>query len=302
MATLKGQNLRVLVYMGSTLECIGMATNCTITETNNTEDLNTKDDINLASKPTTTNKTWQVQVESLNVANVDVLVGYVQGFNKVTLMWDETSTLNNQAREKATFARKGQAYLSDFTVNFNDRENSVKNLTFSGTGSLEAVGSSEEATVLAAGSYTKGQYVRLFLSNDNTAAAAAVIAAAKQLAFHCSLALEEASTKDTDGDWTIQEPTLFSYDITTQALVRGGDTITSQVDGQALSDIQTIYDNGTPVKWEIANVSGDNNRTKGASIFSGSALLTQLQINAQNRQNATYQATLNGYGALVIAH
>lgn len=302
MTTLKGQNLRVLVYMGSTLQCIGMATNCTITETNNTEDLNTKDDINLASKPTTTNKTWQVQVESLNVANVDVLVGYVQGFQKVTLMWDQTSTLNNQSREKADFARKGEAYLSDFTVNFNDRENSVKNLTFSGTGALEAVGSSESATVLDAGSYTKGQYVRLFLSIDNTEAPAAVIAAAKQLAFHCSLALEEASTKDTDGDWTIQEPTLFSYDITTQALVGGGDTITSQVEGHYLDSIQGIYENGTPVKWEIANVSGDNNRTKGTSIFSGSALLTQLQINAQNRQNATYQATLNGYGALVIAH
>ncbi|MGX8697575.1 MAG: phage tail tube protein, partial [Prevotella sp.] len=78
------------------------------------------------------------------------------------------------------------------------------------------------------------------------------------------------------------------------------DTITSAVGAQALADIEEIYEAGTPVKWQIANVSGDNQRTKGSIICSGSCLLTQLSIQAPNRQNATYQATLQGYGAYSV--
>ena len=92
-----------------------------------------------------------------------------------------------------------------------------------------------------------------------------------------------------------------SYDISSNALIRGNDTITSQVQGQALSDLETIYESGTPVKFQIANVSGDNQRTKGAVIISGSVVLTQLTLNGPNRQNADYTAQLNGYGAYEVA-
>jgi hypothetical protein len=64
--------------------------------------------------------------------------------------------------------------------------------------------------------------------------------------------------------------------------------------------LTSIYEDGTPVSWQIANVSGDNNRTKGSVIASGSALLTQLTINAANRQTATYDAQLTGYGAYSV--
>jgi hypothetical protein len=72
------------------------------------------------------------------------------------------------------------------------------------------------------------------------------------------------------------------------------------VTAQDLTSIESIYEAGTPVKWKIANVSGNNNRTASSTIVSGSCLLTQLQINAQNRTNATYQATLNGYGDYTV--
>ena len=136
----------------------------------------------------------------------------------------------------------------------------------------------------------------MFLGIDNTAAPSTVIAAAKTLSLHVSLTLEDATTKDTAGDWQIQEPTALSYDISTGALVRSGEAITSQVGAKSLADLETIYEAGTPVKWKIANVSGDNTRTASSTIISGSCLLTQLAINAPNRANADYTATLNGYG------
>ena len=303
MGTLKGQNFRICIF-DSTAEkykVIGMATGCTVTLTNNTEDASHKDIVGAASMPTVTSKSWQVSCDSLNVADAAAMLTAIKSMQPMTLMWDETATTDNQTREKATFARKGQAYLNDVTFNFNDRENSTKSLQFQGTGALQNVGSSEATEVISIGSYTKGQYVRLFLGSDNTAAPSTVIAAAKSLSLHVSLTLEDATTKDTAGDWQIQEPTALNYDISTGALVRSGETITSQVGAKSLADIETIYENGTPVKWKIANVGGDNNRTASSTIVSGSVVLTQLTLNGPNRQNADYSATLNGYGEYEVA-
>ena len=303
MATLKGQNFRICTY-DSTAEkykVIGMATGCTVTLTNNTDNGTNKDVVGAADMPTVISKGWSVSCDSLNVADAAAMLTAIKSMQPMTLMWDETSTTDNQTRQKATFARKGQAYLNDVTFNFNDRENSTKSLQFTGTSALEVVGSSEAVEVISLGSYTKGQFVRLFLSSDNTAAPAAVIAAAKSLSLHVSLTMESATTKDTTGEWDIQEPTAISYDISTGALVRSGETITSQVGAKSLSDIETIYENGTPVKWKIANVGGDNNRTASSTIVSGSVVLTQLTINGPNRQNADYTAQMNGYGEYTVA-
>lgn len=303
MATLKGQNFRICIF-DSTAEkykVIGMATGCTVTLNNNTDDASHKDIVGAAAMPTVVSKSWQVSCDSLNVADAAAMLTAIKSMQPMTLMWDETSTTDNQTRAKATFARKGSAYLNDVTFNFNDRENSTKSLQFQGSGPLQTVAASEATQVIPLGSYTKGQFVRLFLGSDNTAAPSTVIAAAKTLSLHVSLTLEDATTKDTAGDWQIQEPTALSYDISTGALVRSGETITSQVGGKSLTDLETIYEAGTPVKWKIANVSGDNNRTASSTIVSGSVILTQLTLNGPNRQNADYTANLNGYGEYTVA-
>ena len=303
MSTLKGQNLRICVYDATAekFKVIGMATGCTITLTNNVQSSATKDDVGMADKPVTTSKGWGMSCDSLNVADAAAMLTAIKSMQPMTLMWDETSTSDNQTRSKATFARKGQAYLNDVTFNFNDRENSTKQLQFTGTGALQTVSASEATEVIALGSYTKGQFVRLFLGSDNTAAPSTVIAAAKTLSLHVSLTMESSVTKDTVGDYDIQEPTALNYDISTGALVRSGDTITSQVGAKSLSDLETIYEAGTPVKWKIANVGGDNNRTASSTIVSGSVILSQLTINGPNRQNADYTAQLNGYGDYTVA-
>ena len=303
MGTFKGQNFRICIFdfAAEKYKVIGMATGCTVTLTNNTDDASHKDIVGAASMPTVTSKSWQVSCDSLNVADAAAMLTAIKSMQPMTLMWDETSTTDNQTRAKATFARKGSAYLNDVTFNFNDRENSTKSLQFQGSGPLQTVAASEATQIIPLGSYTKGQYVRLFLSSDNTAAPAAVIAAAKSLSLHVSLTLEDATTKDTAGDWQIQEPTALSYDISTGALMRSGETITSQVGAKTLADLESIHEAGTPVKWKIANVGGDNNRTASSTIVSGSVILTQLTLNGPNRQNADYTANFNGYGDYTVA-
>ncbi len=299
---LKGQNFRILTYdtTASKFKCVGMATSCSITLNSNTDDGSTKDDVGMAAKPVVTSQGWSVQVDSLNVSDAGAMLTAIKSLTPFTLLWDETSTTDNQTPEEADFSRTGTAYLNDLTLTFDDRANSSKSLQFTGSGPLETLSTSPAFASISAGSYTKGQFVRLFLSNDNTTAPTAVIAAARTLSLHVSMSLESATTKDTPGTWDIQEPTELSYDISTGALVRGNDTITSATGAQAFNDLQAIAEAGNPVKWQIANVSGDNQRTKGAVIASGSVVITQLQANAANKQNADYTATLTGYGAYTV--
>ena len=303
MATLKGQNVRICIFdtTAEKYKVIGMSTGCTITLTNNTDNSSHKDITGMAAMPQTTSKSWQVSVDSLNVSDTAAMLTAIKAMQPMTLMWDETSTSDNQTRAKATWARKGQAYLSDATFQFDNRTNSTKALQFSGTGPLETVASSEATQVIPIGSYTKGETVRLFLSSDNTAAPTAVLAAAKSLSLHVSVTLEDSSTKDTTGEWVSQEPTEINYDISTSALVRSGENITSQVGAKTYADIQSLYEAGTPFKWKIANVSGDNNRTASSTIVSGSILITTLTQNDPNRQSSDYTMNANGYGEYTVA-
>jgi hypothetical protein len=278
-----------------------MSTSCTITLTNNTDNSSHKDIVGMAPMPVTTSKSWQVSVDSLNVADTAAMLTAIKAMQPMTLMWDETATSDNQTRAKATWARKGQAYLSDATFQFDNRTQSTKQLQFSGSGPLETVSASEATQVIPIGSYTMGETVRLFLSANNTAAPDSVVAAARSLSLHVSITLEDASTKDTTGEWVYQEPTELNYDISSSALVRSGEPITSQVGAKSYADIQTLYEAGTPFKWKIANVSGANNRTASSTIVSGSVVLTQLTQNDQNRQSSDYTMNANGYGEYTVA-
>ena len=298
---LKGQNLRILTFQASDNKfyCVGMATSCTINLTANTDDSSTKDDVGGSAKPEVTSNAWSVSVESLNVVDAGALLTAMKSMTPFTLMWDETSTTNNQTTQDASYARKGQAYLNDLTLNFNDRENSAKSLQFTGTSALEKLSTTPITDIVAPGSYTKGQFVRLFLSD--TSNPALVIAGAKTLSLHISLSLEDATTKDTPGTWQVQEPTGYTYDISTNALVSSGETITSSVDGQTLASLMEHYEASDILYWQIANVSGDNQRTKGSIICSGQCRITSLAINAANRQVATYDTQLSGYGDYNVA-
>ena len=297
---LKGQNFRILVYdtTATKFKCIGMATTCTVNLNANTEESSTKDDVGGSAKPEVTSNGWSVSVESLNVVDAGAMLTAMKSMTPFTLMWDETSTTDNQSIEEATYARKGTAYLNDLTLNFNDRENSAKSLQFTGTSALERLTTTPSTDTIAAGSYTKGQFVRLFLSDSSNPAL--VIAGAKTLSLHVSLSLESATTKDTTGNWDVQEPTGLSYDISSNALVDSGETITSGVGGQTLATLMDFYEASDLLYWQIANASGANQRTKGSVIASGQARITSLNINAANRQVATYDTQLSGYGDYTV--
>lgn len=146
---------------------------------------------------------------------------------------------------------------------------------------------------------TKGQFIRLYLGTG-TGGAANVIAAAKSLSFHVSATVENATTKDTEDDWVVNEVTAVNFDISSNALIDSGESIASSVNGEDAESIMGYYESGNPVSFAIANASGDNNRTKGSVIVSGQVIVTQLTLNGPNRQVATYDTQLTGYGDFTV--
>ena len=141
----------------------------------------------------------------------------------------------------------------------------------------------------------KGQYIRLLVST--AANPSTVVAAAKQMALHGSAQTEDSSTKDTTGSALEYEVTGQSYNITGSGLVlTPNDTLLTGAVG--LNDFESWLQDQV-LNWKICVMEGTNNRTVVETIASGQGKLTNLQIQAQNKQNATYNYTINGYGAIV---
>lgn len=301
MATLKGKNFRILTYdaTASKYKVVGMATSCTVTHQSNTENANHKDIVGIAQLPTVVSQSCNISVESLSVADVGAMLTAIKSLTPFTLIWDETSTTDNQTALGATFARRGQFFLNDCTFQFDNRTNSTKSLQFSSTGAIEVLDTTPTVETITTGAFTKGENVRLYLGSDNTATPSRVVAGARTLSVHCSLTLEDATTKDTDGNWVVQEATELAWDISSGALVRSGDNITSSVQAQGLAEIEAIKEAGNPVKCLVANTSGANNRTLGAIILSGSVIVSQLTINGP-LGTADYTTQLNGYGPYTV--
>ena len=140
MATIKGQNLRVMV--GG--KCIAMATNCTFHISAQVESASTKDDANDFEVNEVTGLSWDAQTDSLvtltdNGVNGELptdLMSLIINKTKVTLTFDQTAGTNNRTGQNSAIKRSGEAYLTDYSISAQNRQNSQLSCQFSGTGPL----------------------------------------------------------------------------------------------------------------------------------------------------------------------
>lgn len=145
MATIKGQNLRVMVQTGTgTPKCIAMATSCTFHISANLEDSSTKDSVGDWQEQEVTGLSWDASTESLvtiedNGTNGELpqdLLSLITNKTKVTLVFDQTAGTNNRVGQNSALKKSGEAYLTDVTVTAQNRQNSTLSAKFSGTGAL----------------------------------------------------------------------------------------------------------------------------------------------------------------------
>lgn len=140
MATIKGQNLRVMV--GG--KCIAMATNCTFHISAQVESASTKDDANDFEVNEVTGLSWDAQTDSLvtltdNGVNGELptdLMSLIINKTKVTLTFDQTAGANNRVGQNSAIKRSGEAYLTDYSLSAQNRQNSQLSCQFTGTGPL----------------------------------------------------------------------------------------------------------------------------------------------------------------------
>jgi len=140
MATIKGQNLRVMV--GG--KCIAMATSCTFHVAAQMEDSSTKDDTGNWQSQEVTGLSWDASTDSLvtltdNGSNgelpQDIFTAMI-AMTPVTLTFDTTNGTNNRVAQNGALKKSGQAYISDISITAANRANSTMTVQFQGNGAL----------------------------------------------------------------------------------------------------------------------------------------------------------------------
>ena len=122
----------------------------------------------------------------------------------------------------------------------------------------------------------KGENLRILVGPDTEHLQC--IAAATSCVVHLALQLEEDTTKDVVDDWINREPVAINWDVQADALIISGDDDEYRPGAKAL----------------------DQNRDAVADAMqlTGSAILSDLNITAQNADVATGQAKFTGSGDL----
>ena len=136
----------------------------------------------------------------------------------------------------------------------------------------------------------KGQNLRVMVGGK-------CIAMATSCTFHVSAQLEDSSTKDSVGDFQEQEVTGLSWDAQTESLVTLEDNGTN---GELPQDLLSLMINKTKVTLTFDQTAGANNRVGQNSVIkkTGQAYITDMSVQAANRQNSTLSVQFTGTGPL----
>ena len=140
MATIKGQNLRVMV--GG--KCIAMATSCQFHIGTTLEDSSTKDSTGDWQEQEVTGLNWDASTESLvtladNGSNGEIpsdILSLIINKTMVTLTFDTTSGINNRTAQNSPLKKSGSAFVTDVQITAQNRTNSTLSVKFTGTGAL----------------------------------------------------------------------------------------------------------------------------------------------------------------------
>lgn len=125
-------------------KCIAMATSCTFHISAQVESASTKDDANDFEVNEVTGLSWDAQTDSLvtltdNGVNGELptdLLSLIINKTKVTLTFDQTAGANNRTGQNSAIKRSGEAFLTDYSLSAQNRQNSTISCQFTGTGPL----------------------------------------------------------------------------------------------------------------------------------------------------------------------
>ena len=125
----------------------------------------------------------------------------------------------------------------------------------------------------------KGQNLRIFLNN-------VVIAAAQQCQLSVNLDVKQISTKDDTDDFASNIALKLSWSVSANGVV------TNDPDR---NDVASLMDRiGQTVRVELATASGNQNSDMGEQLLAGDAIISDVQVQANNEEESTYSVQLTG--------
>lgn len=125
----------------------------------------------------------------------------------------------------------------------------------------------------------KGQNLRIFLNN-------VVIAAAQQCQLSVNLDVKQISTKDDTDDFASNIALKLSWSVIANGVV------TNDPDR---NDVASLMDRiGQTVRVELATASGNQNSDMGEQLLAGDAIISDVQVQANNEEESTYSVQLTG--------
>ena len=141
MATVKGQNLRVLIGSStSNLKCIAAAQSCTLRVDAVAESTGSKDVANDWDTKEITRIDWEVTVEALVTLGTDAtgtqLANLTTG-QTYTLRLSQTNGSQNRSQVANALQMTGKAILTDLSVTAQDNQESTFSAKFIGDGELK---------------------------------------------------------------------------------------------------------------------------------------------------------------------
>ena len=136
----------------------------------------------------------------------------------------------------------------------------------------------------------KGEQLRIEVGSTGSQRGT-VIALATSCTVHVSASSEDSSTKDdyrpNSGVWQQNTITSMSWDVTSDSFM-----------GSAQHALMAAMLSGQKVKVSFGTVSSGEDATLSQITLSGEAYVTDVNVTATNKQNATCSATLTGTGPL----
>ena len=125
----------------------------------------------------------------------------------------------------------------------------------------------------------KGQNLRIFLNN-------VVIAAAQQCQLSLRLDVKQISTKDDTDDFAKNIALKLSWSVSANGVVT--------IDPERNDPVSLMDRIGQTVRVELATASGDQNSDMGEQLLAGDAIISDVQIQANNEEESTYTVQLTG--------
>lgn len=125
----------------------------------------------------------------------------------------------------------------------------------------------------------KGQNLRVFIGNKP-------IAAALQCQLQVQLNVQQYSSKDDSGDFAKYYAASLQWNVTASGVVSND---VGRNDAASLLDRR-----GATVRVQLSLSSGNLNSEQGDTLVAGDAILSDINITAENRKRGTFDIVLTG--------